>query len=794
MPIKAEVLTADQLAVVGSMALMREKKQLAKGDQSFAIPTSSVMAGIRSGYRSSASWGFDSEANKLQRLAAYTGYVHTVYSARAVRDAKAKYMLYDSRDPSAPVPEEKLPVPYSFFRHPNPVMSEYQLSVLVRLWLMFTGTAPILVIRNSIGIPVMQWPLLPSRVRRLYADNDLWCRYEYTDDSGRVREIPAADMIYIVNPHPTKIFDGLGDVEGTIVSHETNQLLWRFQRQLFESGPFSSWILQYPENVRLGDTARPIADAFEEIVSDRDHPAYPVVLDQGVEAKAFPVTNKGLNVPELTEKMEAHIRSSVCVSKAILGEVEMGSRANVEGADAMFFQMSGAYNRMISDGYGAALFGSSLVPEQKKWDERLFGAHEDLAPRDKAFALTQAQAMVSGGAMTVNEWRGEAGLEPIEGGDTLAGQVAAAPDGAGDDDQDAPAPEVPASADVQATALNGAQVDSLAGIIDKVTAGAMSRETAAAFIAIAFPTVTAEQIAALLAGIVVKEPIEEPPSPPAKPPKTDDEEDDQGEDKSASLSKSVRMAADPAAVRLAKSKAFIAFQGKHEAKILAALQPILAAERDAIIARVEKYAPKALTMIAGCASKKTARVVLADSPEVKKIADDMEEFAAEYQKLTPDLGALYTEAGKRAASEFGVIFHVDKRGLTKIANHLHKSTDSILKTTSKQIRAALEEGFLEGEGVEALSQRIRDLYDGISKGRALTIARTETVAPANDGAMQGYKQAGVDKEWIATKDEHTRDSHVALDGVVIGIDEEFKVGNDKMLYPGGGEDPGENIN
>ncbi len=769
------------LSILGREILRFGKTPAPAG--SFAVSAGSPMSGLLSGLRSSGSWGYAQEANKAARLAAYTGYVHTCVSTRAMRDAKAKFMLYDSRDPSTPVPVEKLPVPYAFFRDPNPVMSEYQLSMLVRIWLMLAGTAPLLKIRNAAGVPVGCWPLLPSRVRALY-DAETWVRYEYQDDAGQTIKIPGKDMIYIRKPHPTKMFDGLGDLEGAGLFHDTDMLLWQFQRELFDKGPFSSWVLQYPEAVRLtSDQVSAISDGFEDIVGDRTSTARPVVLDSGVEAKSFPVTNKGLEVPTINEEIKERIRCAFGTSKSILGEVEMASRANNEGAEISYSKRTDADNQLIADAYAL-----SLLPEYGNGD-RLVGAFEQLAPEDKEFRLRTHQAMAAGGAITVNEWRGAEGFQPVEGGDELMGQmepVPDAPDGTEIDGQGDAASEVPVTADVQAQALNGAQVDSLAGILDKVASGAMSKPTAAAFISIAFPSVTPEQIAALLAGIEVKAPEEEE-DPEDEPPEDTPEGDAEGD-------QALRLEADPAAVRLAKSRAFIAFQGKHEAKVLAALQPILKAERDAILKRIEARVPKVMSLIAGCATKKHARVILKDSTDIDAITD-MDEFAEEYEKLNPFLVQLYTEAGQKAAAGYGVEFVVNAKGITKIANHLKKSTDSILQTTAELIRAALEEGFLEGEGVDALAGRIRDLYEGISRGRALTIARTETVAPANFGAIEGYKQAGVEKkEWIATEDELTRDTHAALNGKVIGIDEEFSVGNDRMLYPGGGNEAGENIN
>lgn len=777
MPV-AEVLTADQLAVVGAMAVMteqRRKRALSAG--AITIPRGSPMGGILSGLRASATWGYPQESSKAARLAAYTGYVHACVSARAQRDAAARYELYDKRTGDM-VPEDKAPIPYAFFRRPNPVMSEFFLNALICTWVNLCGTAPILKIRNAAGVPVMQWPLLPNRVTALYDPVD-WVRYEYLDDAGAVRKIPGRDIIFYRWPHPTKLFDGIGALEGAGLFHDTDVMLWSYQREMFSKGPFASWILQYPEAVRTDtDTKQQIAERFEEIVGDRNHPAFPVVLDQGVEAKQFPVTNKGMEVPTINEEIKERIRSAFHVSKTILGEVPGESRANVEGAEYGFYRFTEAYLRMIAEENAR-----SVLPE---WDERYGGEYEHVMPEDKVHELAKETARVSSGVLTINEVREDEGWDSVPWGDRprdvqAAGEVLpdGIMDGVEDDGKDAPTPVIAATADVQAQALNGTQWDSLAATVGQVKDGSLAKDTAKALLAIALPSVPAEQIAALVDGIVVKEPEPEPPPvPPAKP----DAEP-----------RSLRTA-DPAEIRRAKSKAFVAWQSKHEARVLVALRKILAAESDAVVAKVEAKARGLMEKIAGCTDKQHARSILKNRSAIDDMAD-MEAFAAEYKALNPHLVTLYTEAGTKAAADYGVTFEVNKKGLAKIANHLHKSTDAILKTTSEQIRATLEEGFLDGEGVEALSSRIRDLYDGISRGRALTIARTETVAPANDGTFQGYKQAGVErKEWIATDDELTRDTHAAAEARgPIPIDEDFEVGDDLMAYPGDERGSAENV-
>lgn len=70
----------------------------------------------------------------------------------------------------------------------------------------------------------------------------------------------------------------------------------------------------------------------------------------------------------------------------------------------------------------------------------------------------------------------------------------------------------PVVEDVQATALNGAQVDSLVGIITAVSEGKLTAATAKPLIQAAFPAITEAQIDAMLGGIEPSAPII-PPDP-----------------------------------------------------------------------------------------------------------------------------------------------------------------------------------------------------------------------------------------------------------------------------------------
>jgi SPP1 gp7 family putative phage head morphogenesis protein len=129
----------------------------------------------------------------------------------------------------------------------------------------------------------------------------------------------------------------------------------------------------------------------------------------------------------------------------------------------------------------------------------------------------------------------------------------------------------------------------------------------------------------------------------------------------------------------------------------------------------------------------------------------------------------------------------DPRVVDYLKNRTSDKIRGATRTTQRQVARALAAGFAEGESIDRLSQRVRAVFRVASAVRAHTIARTETVRAANFGTLEGSRQAGATgKEWVAVRDERTRDAHQSLDGTVVGIDEDFVSENG-----GSGPHPGE---
>jgi len=179
------------------------------------------------------------------------------------------------------------------------------------------------------------------------------------------------------------------------------------------------------------------------------------------------------------------------------------------------------------------------------------------------------------------------------------------------------------------------------------------------------------------------------------------------------------------------------------------------------------------------------------------------------KELLPVMEAVIGAQGEHLSATFGMAFNV--RNL--LAEDWFKEyeltfTDPITATTEETLSKMFNRAMAEGWSIPDMEKSLDVLftqwaYGGVTDpqdryfaeqrlppNRVELVARTETMRASNAGGFQLYKDWGVArKEWLATGDNRTRDSHRETNGQRVSIDEPFLVGKDKvpMMYPG---DPG----
>lgn len=129
--------------------------------------------------------------------------------------------------------------------------------------------------------------------------------------------------------------------------------------------------------------------------------------------------------------------------------------------------------------------------------------------------------------------------------------------------------------------------------------------------------------------------------------------------------------------------------------------------------------------------------------------------------------------------------------LSDAPNRVSGFSDELWDTS----RAQLLEGFMEGESIDSLHDRLRVNVPELSSARARTIARTEVISASNAGSLSMVELAefGGTKTWLATEDARTRPTHVLADGQTVRMAEPFIVGGFPLQFPGDPSGPLEEI-
>ena len=106
----------------------------------------------------------------------------------------------------------------------------------------------------------------------------------------------------------------------------------------------------------------------------------------------------------------------------------------------------------------------------------------------------------------------------------------------------------------------------------------------------------------------------------------------------------------------------------------------------------------------------------------------------------------------------------------------------------QKISSEIAQAILTGDPIERIASRLQNVTD-MNRNSAIRNARTAITGAENAGRVESYRYAEsigitLQKEWLATLDDRTRDEHRALDGQRVGVDEPFEVDGEKIMFPG----------
>lgn len=125
--------------------------------------------------------------------------------------------------------------------------------------------------------------------------------------------------------------------------------------------------------------------------------------------------------------------------------------------------------------------------------------------------------------------------------------------------------------------------------------------------------------------------------------------------------------------------------------------------------------------------------------------------------------------------------------LDSIEAEAAKNIEDISQSVASDVTDVLMRGVRLGHSVDQIATNLYNNIDEFTRGRAATVARTETHNAAMDAlwdAVDALDVPAESKTWVCLMDGRERDSHHDLHGTTVDINDPFQAWGGDLMYPG----------
>lgn len=414
------------------------------------------------------------------------------------------------------------------FRRPNTEMDSMPFRSMGFSYQINSGNAYAEIERDNGGKAINLWPIHPFNVHRVRdQDGDIY--YRVNNSTGEPSFIPARDMLHVPNVMTSNGIDGRGIIQSARESIGMGLATERHGASHFGSGGIPQIVIlhkqKFPEPGR--STFR---KEWHEIHGGQGETAKSnvAILDAGADLKTIGLSPEDSQFLGTREHNINEIARWYGVPPHMIGDLRRATFTNIEAQGIEFvvfslIQLLKLWEQQLS---------SKLLTEAERQTMFFEFNVNALLRGDAAARAAYYTAMVNNGMMSRNEARRLENFPPYEGGDEFFLQGAMVPvksllataDKAVDATSNVTVTEAPvnpedvAANDVQAAALNGAQIASLIEIGNLLVTDQLPPGGTKAMLEAAFPAMDKKLIETIVSELDKFEP--EPPEPqePVAPP------------------------------------------------------------------------------------------------------------------------------------------------------------------------------------------------------------------------------------------------------------------------------------
>src|SRR3990167_6681468 len=258
--------------------------------------------------------------------------------------------------------------------------------------------------------------LPPDKIELILADpmagGDLVAGYKYDDtiDKKRIQETYDPDqIIHFKKPNPKNPFSGYGAVEALADTIDADNLTNEAQRNFFEKGAISNFVLTTESKITQEQLKR-IRAELRAMYTGAQNAFTTMIFGNGLKPSNIGFNNKDMQFLDLLEWYRDKIMIGFGNTKASIGIIDDVNRSSFEGS------LNGWLKSTVKPDMDAIVstINEFLVP---MFGENLVIGYKDPIEQDITSDVLQAVQLKNAGIIQINEAREYIGLEVIDGGD-----------------------------------------------------------------------------------------------------------------------------------------------------------------------------------------------------------------------------------------------------------------------------------------------------------------------------------------------------------------------------------------
>lgn len=581
---------------------------------------------------------------------------------------------------------------------------------------------------------------------------------------GRDSDIEAAferDEVYHSKflPSPLSPYRGIGPLHAVFAEADIDAAATENELAMWRNGARPDYVLQIPPEYAGNET---YINQLQARIN-REHKGVRnrgKFLIAGVgEVKPLQFTPKEMEYILGKENVEQRIWAAFDVPES---EVKLNDANLASSRTGNVQRMRNAIKPRINS--VAEELTQTLLPLYGIEPGEMWFAHDNCVPADVELENRVSEIKARNGAMTINEWRQEDGREPVDGGDVprfngvpldMVGAQADPAMGEADgerpdtDKTDASGTDANAGAatdDVQATALNGAQVQALSDLASQVAQGQLPVESAIAMARASFPLVAEEVINSIFKPLASFTPEQTPEqqaaAEAARNPKPMPGGDDEGKQPPKAKSRTPR-----------SLKSYLAEHG-HKCRCC-----VCKDDDDDFVKLPKRSDIDRLSESARAWLDKFTLSVINRLPQTLEGIDrftlfDRDDVIGFNQAIADPMKAVYAtgiDMGRADLPESSRDFDIRPSYEAQyLANVQGKLVRSVSETVDQNIRDAVRTGLESGQTGPELTQAVAATMRDRSLAQADTIARSEAQRVTHGAREIAWQESGVvtGKEWL----------------------------------------------